>query len=104
MARPATSATDRPAPSDPVRVTARTRSSSISAATRWEGTSRVWKAPAGYPARRKTSSMSSAVCGTFDECFNRPTLPAMRPGAANRMTCHIGKFQGMTARTGPIGS
>ncbi len=47
--------------------------------------------------------MSSAVWGTFEACFNRPTLPAMRPGAANRITCHIGKFQGMTASTGPMG-
>ncbi len=66
--------------------------------------SRVWNAPGGYPARRNTSSMSSAVCGTFDACFNRPTFPAMRPGAANRITCHMGKFQGMTASTGPMGS
>ncbi len=103
MARPATSATERPAPSEPVSVTARTRSSSITAATRCEGTSRVWKEPGGYPARRNTSSMRRAVCGTFDACLSRPTLPAMRPGAAKRITCHMGKFQGMTASTGPMG-
>ena len=103
MARPATSATERPAPSDPVRVTARTRSSSITSATCCDEMSSVWNAPGGYPARRNTSSISSAVWGTFDACFNRPTLPAMRPGAANRITCHIGKVPGHDGQYGSHG-
>ena len=47
--------------------------------------------------------MASAVWGTLDACFRRPTLPSIKAGAAKRMTCHIGKFHGMTARTGPRG-
>ena len=59
--------------------------------------------PRGNPASRKTSSMASAHCGTFDACLSSPTLPAISAGAAKRNTCQNGKFQGMTARTGPIG-
>ena len=47
--------------------------------------------------------MLSAVWGTFEACFNRATLPTMKAGAANLMTCQSGKFHGMTASTGPIG-
>ena len=32
----------------------------------------------------------SADCGTFEACFSIPTLPAIKPGAANRKTCHNG--------------
>ncbi len=41
---------------------------------------------------------------TLEACFSRPTLPAISAGAAKRNTCHSGKFQGITASTGPIGS
>ena len=41
--------------------------------------------------------------GTLDACLSSPTLPAMSAGAANRMTCHSGKFHGITANTGPSG-
>ena len=47
--------------------------------------------------------MSSAVCGTFDACLSRPTLPAISAGAAKRTTCQNGKFHGITASTGPSG-
>ena len=47
--------------------------------------------------------MNRAVCGTFEACLSSPTLPAIRAGAANRMTCQSGKFHGMIASTGPIG-
>ena len=66
--------------------------------------SSVWNAPSGNPAWRNTSSISNAVCGTFDACLSSPTLPAINAGAANRITCHSGKFHGMTASTGPSGS
>ena len=59
--------------------------------------------PEGAPARRKTSSMARAHCGTFEACLRRPVLPAITAGAAKRKTCHRGKFQGMIARTGPSG-
>src|ERR1039458_9958342 len=50
MARPAASATDRPAPSDPVSVTAPTRSSSISPPPPWEGERREGlEGPGGIP-------------------------------------------------------
>jgi hypothetical protein len=99
----AVDATAAPAASLPVRVAATTRSSWRMRATRAEPTSRVWKQPSGNPASRKTSSIASADCGTFEACFRRPTFPAMRPGAAKRNTCQNGKFQGITARTGPSG-
>ena len=47
--------------------------------------------------------MNSAVCGTFDACLSSPTLPAIRPGTANRIACQSGKFHGMIASTGPSG-
>jgi hypothetical protein len=68
-----------------------------------EPISSVWKQPSGYPARRNSSSRYSAVCGTFEACLSRPTLPAISAGAANRITCHSGKFHGITASTGPSG-
>jgi hypothetical protein len=33
-----------------------------------------------------------------------PAFPAMSAGAAKRNTCQKGKFHGITASTGPIGS
>ncbi len=103
MTRPAVDATAAPAASLPVSVAAATRSSSRMRATRDEPTRSVWNAPCGKPASRKTSSMASAHCGTFDACLSSPTFPAISAGAAKRNTCQNGKFQGMTARTGPIG-
>lgn len=57
----------------------------------------------GNPALVNRSSMYRAVCGTFDACLSRPVLPAMRAGAAKRMTCQSGKFHGITASTTPSG-
>ncbi len=85
--RPAVPPTCRPAASLPVIVTARTRSSSMIFSTAADPTSRVWNTPSGKPARRSTSSMASATCGTFDACLRSPTLPAISAGAANRNTC-----------------
>ncbi len=48
--------------------------------------------------------MASAHWGTFEACFSRPTFPAISAGAAKRNTCQNGKFQGITASTGPSGS
>ena len=97
------SATDMPARSLPVRVTAAIRGSSMILATSLVSTKRLVNTPSGTPARRKRSSSSRAVCGTFDACLSSPTLPTMRAGAANRTTCHSGKFHGMMASTGPRG-
>ena len=102
-ASPAAAATDMPAGSLPVSVTAAMRGSWMSAATSLDGMNRLEKAPSGRPARRNRSSMARAVCGTFDACFSSPTLPTMSAGAAKRMTCHIGKFHGMMASTAPSG-
>ena len=100
---PATFATAAPALELPVRVTARMRLSRNSRSTTSEPINSVWKTPRGAPARSKTSSAYRAVWGTFDACFSRTTLPAMTPGAANRVTWNRGKFHGMTASTGPSG-
>ena len=37
-------------------------------------------------------------------CLRSAALPAMSVGAANRTTCHSGKFHGMMARITPRGS
>ena len=103
MCLPACSATLEPAPSDPVSVTALTRSSAITRAMRPGLMSKVWNAPSGKPARRKMSSRASAQRDTLEACLRRPTLPAIRAGAAKRTTCQDGKFHGMMARTGPNG-
>ena len=100
---PATRATAWPAGVLPVRVAAMTRGSRRTRSTRSEPMSRVWNTPSGNPARLKRSSMNSAVWGTLEACLSSPTLPAMRAGAAKRIACHSGKFQGITARTGPMG-
>ena len=103
MARPAAAATSRPAPSLPVRVTAATRGSSTSRPTRSAPTSSAWKTPSGKPAIRKTSSIAWAHRGTLEACWRRATFPAITAGAAKRNTCQKGKFQGITASTGPSG-
>ena len=69
-----------------------------------EPISKAWKAPTGNPASWKIVSIASEHCGTLEACFSKPTLPAIKAGAANRNTCQKGKFQGMTASTGPSGS
>ena len=84
-------------------LTAAIRGSSMIAAMSVLATNRLVTTPGGTPARRKASSSSSAVCGTFDACLTSTTLPTMSAGATNRMTCHSGKFHGMTPSTGPIG-
>jgi len=76
----------------------------MTSSTRSEGISSDWKTSSGYPASRKTSSIAVAHPGTFEACLSSPTFPAVRYGAANRKTCQKGKFQGMTASTGPSGS
>ena len=103
ISRPAMDATDRPAGVDPVSVAATTRSSRRMGSTRLELTSRVWNVPRGKPARANRSCMNSAVFGTLEACLSSPTLPAIRAGAAKRMACQSGKFQGMMASTGPSG-
>ncbi len=101
---PAAAATETPAGSLPVRVTAFTAGWRMMPSTAREPTRRVRKAPSGNPALRKISSMARAQPGTLEACLRRPTFPAMRAGAAKRKTCQKGKFQGMTARIGPRGS
>ena len=103
ICRPAVAATLLPAASLPVSVTALTRESLRIPSTAADSTSSVWNAPSGKPARRKTSSIARAHWGTLEACFSSPTLPAIRAGAAKRKTCQKGKFQGITASTGPNG-
>ena len=85
------------------RVAAATRSSDRTSSTCFVSMSIVWKTSAGKPARRNSSSMYNAVCGTFDACLSSPTLPAISAGAAKRIACQSGKFHGMIARTTPSG-
>ena len=97
-------ATLAPAGSLPVSVAALTRSSSTTRCTCSDVISSVWNSPASNPPSTNACSMASAHCGTFEACLSNPTFPAMSAGAAKRNTCQKGKFQGMTASTGPIGS
>ena len=93
-----------PARSLPVSVTAAMRGSSIKL-----GDVLGLDEEVGEHARRAARPggtgprVASAVWGTFDACFSRPTLPTISAGAAKRITCHRGKFHGMTASTGPSG-
>ena len=103
-AAPAVAATDRPARSLPVSVTARTTGWRITSAAASWSIIRFVNTPGGKPAWRKTSSIARAQPGTFGACFSTPTLPAIRVGAANRNTCQSGKFHGMIAKTAPSGS
>src|ERR1043166_8019 len=66
ICRAAALATSLPARSLPVRVTAFTRTSSITERTCSVSINNVWKTPTGNPARRKTSSIASADCDTKD--------------------------------------
>ncbi len=100
---PAIDATDCPAAAEPVSVAATTLSSRRTDSTLCEPISRVWKVPAGKPARANRSCRNRAVCGTFEACLSSPTLPAISPGAANLIVCQSGKFHGMIASTGPSG-
>ena len=107
-AAPAAAATNAPARSEPVSVTAATRGSAISFAltsgTFAGPTSRLVNTPSGAPAAAKTSSSASAVPDTFGACLSSAVLPARIAGAAKRMTCQSGKFHGITAKITPIGS
>src|SRR5688572_22867393 len=51
----------------------------------------------------KVFSSKSEQPLTFDACLSTPTLPAINAGAAKRITCQNGKFQGMTANMVPVG-
>ena len=76
----------------------------MASATVASSTSRVRNRPSGKPASASTSSNASAQPDTLGACLSSPPFPAMRAGAANRVTCQKGKFQGMIARTTPSGS
>ena len=47
--------------------------------------------------------MAKAQPETLDACFKTPVLPAINAGAKKRKTCQKGKFQGITAKTVPMG-
>jgi hypothetical protein len=110
--RAATAATDAPARSLPVSVTAATSGCSmtraVTSATSDSSTSSVVNSAAGAPtaaaASRKTSCAASAQPVTEGACLSSAVLPAASAGAANRTTCQNGKFHGITASTTPTGS
>ena len=101
---PAVAATDRPARSLPVSVTALTRGSAMTAAACSLSMCSTPNTPSGTPAAASTPAMASAQPGTLVACLSRATLPAIRPGARKRNTCQTGKFHGMIASTQPMGS
>ena len=101
---PALAATERPARSLPVNVTAATRASRITSAAWSLSICSTPNTPAGSPAAASTSAITSAQRGTLLACLSTATLPAISAGARKRNTCQIGKFHGITASTQPIGS
>ena len=71
---PAMEATDEPAGPEPVRVTATTRSSRMTASTFFEPMSRVWKAPSGKPARRNSSWKYDRGLGDVGGVLEQPDV------------------------------
>ena len=61
------------------------------------------KTPAGRPASLVIWAMASAVSGVADAGLRTTEQPAASAGAIFRVTMVAGKFQGVTAATGPIG-
>ncbi len=86
----AVDATERPAGSEPVSVTALIRGSSMTAATSRDPISSVVNAPSGNPARVNSPSRYIADSGTFEACLSTPAFPAISAGAAKRTTCQSG--------------
>src|SRR5437867_9929842 len=61
------------------------------------------KVPGGSPASSAMPAMASAVSGVAGDGFRTMLHPAARAGAILRVTIVAGKFQGVTAATGPTG-
>ena len=101
---PALPATERPARSLPVSVTAATRGSRMTAAACSLSMCSTPNTPAGRPASSSTLAIRSAQRGTLLACLSTATFPAISAGARKRNTCQNGKFQGITASTQPSGS
>ena len=57
----------------------------------------------GSPAAARMSWQARAAPVVLGECLSSAAVPAINAGAANRNTCHSGKFHGITASTGPMG-
>jgi hypothetical protein len=98
-------ATARPAPVEPVRVTAATRSSVMTRLL----TAGVWSNPAtitasGTPAAAASSSSRNAQPVVEGACLSTTTFPAATAGASARTTCQQGKFHGMIANRTPSGT
>jgi len=89
IALPAMAATERPAPSLPVKVAAATRSSSKIACTRSPPTSRSGRRLLESRSTGRVLDIERRL-GTLEACFKRATLPTMNAGAANLMTCQSG--------------
>ena len=103
-ALPAAVATDSPARSLPVIVTAATRASAMIDAAASRVTSSVSNSPAGPPAAATARCSSSAQPVTFSACLSTTVLPSSTAGASTRTTCQYGKFHGMIANSTPSGS
>src|SRR5881628_576924 len=59
--------------------------------------------PRGSPATSVMRAIASAVSGVAEAGLSTTVQPAARAGAILRVTIVAGKFQGVTAATGPIG-
>ena len=104
MWAPARAPTAAPARAEPVRVTPRTARWATASGTSPVSTRSTRSRFGGNPASVKSPSRAMATPVTLGACLTARALPAARIGAAARMTCQKGKFQGMTARMTPRGS
>ena len=79
-------ATERPAGSEPVRVTALTRGSSMTACDLARADQQRRERALGESAAREQGvEVAAPTAGTFEACFSTPALPAISAGAANRI-------------------
>src|SRR5690606_6673169 len=101
---PANCATFFPAPVLPVKVTAFTKGWAITFSICSPEISNILQQSVGKPASLTISEIANAQPLTLDACFNKPQFPAIKAGATNLKTCQNGKFQGIMAKTTPIGS
>mmetsp|Transcript_1496 Transcript_1496/g.4434 ORF Transcript_1496/g.4434 Transcript_1496/m.4434 type:complete len:340 (+) Transcript_1496:1230-2249(+) len=89
---------------DPVKPTLRTTSLFItSAVISLELPVRTDSTPLGTPARTASSASARAVSGVWLAGFSSSGQPAARAGEALRVIMDMGKFQGVTAYTTPMG-
>ena len=91
----------RPVATEPVNMTASTRSTSAAPAAPRPVT--TWKTSGGFPAFAQRSRSTHDVRGVTSEGLSTTVLPARSGATASAALFRIGKFQGPTTPTTPNG-